>query len=64
MKMKELVPTHINYISDVMSEFDCRVLTMMKFRKRVKELQKVTGELDDFKEIREFILSKRFTFDL
>ena len=58
------VPTHINYIPEVMSEFDCRVLTMMKFRKRVKKLQEATGELDDFEEVREFILSKRFTFDL
>ncbi|MFA5760429.1 MAG: hypothetical protein WC877_01550 [Dehalococcoidales bacterium] len=62
--MKELIPTHINYISEVMSEFDCRVLTMMKFRRRVKKLQEVTNDLDDFKEIDEFILSKRFAFDL
>jgi hypothetical protein len=62
--MKELIPTHINYIPEVMSEFDCRVLMMMKFRRRVKKLQEVTNDLDDFKEINEFILSKRFTFDL
>jgi len=58
------VPTHINYIPEVMSEFDCRVLMMMKFRRRVKKLQEVTNELNDFKEINEFILSKRFAFDL
>ena len=58
------VPTHINYIPEVMSEFDCRVLMMMKFRRCVKKLQEITNDLDDFKEINEFILSKRFTFDL
>jgi hypothetical protein len=62
--MKEEVPMKINYIPDVMSEFDCRVLIMMKFRRMVKRWHENFGLDDDLKEIEKFILSNRFTLQI